>query len=182
MEHCPFCLSRRRIFSRVGSAAALRAVMSCLSVNAILINIYISFYGCCQSIRARRMLTSRVNSGFKKMTNLSFTLGQDFSRFYQRVAEQIRELVEPISTEQLWFRPYPYGNSVGHLLLHLTGNLNHYVGAEMARTGHVRDRPLEFSDRSHPAKELVVKNFLAAIAMVIDTLDKQLETDWTTAF
>ncbi|SRR6266700_98143 len=116
------------------------------------------------------------------MTNLSSTLGQDFSRFYQRVAEQIRELVEPLSTEQLWFRPYPYGNSIGHLLLHLTGNLNHYVGAEMARTGYVRDRPLEFSDPSHPAKELVVKNFLAAIATVIDTLDKQLETDWTTAF
>jgi hypothetical protein len=41
---------------------------------------------------------------------------------------------------------------------------------------------LEFSDPGRPAKELVVKNFLAAISMVVATLDKQSETDWTMAF
>jgi hypothetical protein len=116
------------------------------------------------------------------MTNLSSTIGHDFSRFYQRVAEQVRELVEPLSTDQIWLRPYPYGNSIGHLLLHLTGNLSHYIGAEIAHTGYVRDRPLEFNDASRPSKELVVKNFMATIAMVVATLDKQSEADWGTAF
>ena len=112
------------------------------------------------------------------MANLSSTIGRDFGRYYQHVTEQIHKLVEPLSTDQLWRRPYPYGNSIGHLLLHLTGNLSHYIGAEIARTGYMRDRPLEFSDHSRPAKELVLKNFDAAIAMAVATLEKQLEADW----
>ncbi len=116
------------------------------------------------------------------MANLSSTLGRDFSRYYQQVAEQIHKLVEPLSTDQLWRRPYPYGNSIGHLLLHLTGNLSHYIGTEIARTEYVRDRSLEFSDPSRPAKELVLKNFDAAIAMVVATLEKQSEADWATPY
>ena len=114
--------------------------------------------------------------------NLSLTIGRDFIRFYQHVAEQIHSLVEPLSTEQLWLRPYPYGNSIGHLLLHLTGNLSHYVGTEMAGSGYVRDRALEFSDPSRAAKELVLKNFATTIATVVATLEKQSEADWTLAY
>src|SRR5260221_6972534 len=116
------------------------------------------------------------------MANLSSTLGRDFSGYYQQVADQIHKLVEPLSTDQLWLRPYPYGNSIGHLLLHLTGNLSHYIGTEIARTEYVRDRSLEFSDPSRPAKELVLKNFDAAIAMVVATLEKQSEADWATPY
>jgi uncharacterized damage-inducible protein DinB len=116
------------------------------------------------------------------MANLPSTIARDFSRYYQHVAEQIHKLVEPLSTGQLWRRPYPYGNSIGHLLLHLTGNLSYYIGAEIARTGYVRDRPLEFSNPSCLAKELVLKNFDAAIAMVVSTLAKQSEADWATAY
>jgi hypothetical protein len=38
------------------------------------------------------------------------------------------------------------------------------------------------SDPSGPAKELVLKNFNAAIAMVVATLEKQSEVDWATAY
>ncbi|SRR6266567_8378000 len=117
-----------------------------------------------------------------KTTSLSSTIGLDFSRYYQKVAEQIHTLVEPLSTEQLWLKPYPYGNSVGHLLLHLAGNLSHYIGAEIAHTGYVRDRPLEFGDPSRPAKELVLKNFDATIAMVVATIEKQSEADWAITY
>ena len=34
-----------------------------------------------------------------------------------------------VAEEQLWTKPFPFGNSIGHLVLHLTGNLNHYIGA-----------------------------------------------------
>src|SRR6476660_7594645 len=102
----------------------------------------------------------------QRMPDLSSVVASTLASYCEEVQRKVHDLVEPISTEQLWTRPYPYGNSIGHLLLHLTGNLNYYVGAEVAHTGYVRNRPLEFSDPSRPAKELVVKNFLAAIAMV----------------
>jgi uncharacterized damage-inducible protein DinB len=116
------------------------------------------------------------------MANPSSTIARDFIRYYQQVAEQIHKLVEPISTEQLWLRPYPYGNSIGHLLLHLTGNLSHYIGAGIGHTGYVRNRPLEFSDPSRPSKESVLKNFDATFAMVATTLEKQSDADWPSPY
>ena len=38
------------------------------------------------------------------------------------------------------------GNSIGHLILHLTGNLNHYIGSLVAGTGYERRREQEFTD------------------------------------
>ena len=58
----------------------------------------------------------------------------------------MHRLAEGLSDVQFWARPYPYGNSMGHLVLHLTGNLNFYIGREMAGTGYVRDREREFHD------------------------------------
>lgn len=112
------------------------------------------------------------------MENLSQTIARDLSRYYQERADQITQLVQPLSNEQIWARPYAYGNSIGHLLLHLTGNLNYYIGAEIAGTGYVRNRPLEFSETAAPPKEAVLKNFAAVIALVRTTLEKQQEQDW----
>ncbi len=66
------------------------------------------------------------------MTALSFTVASAFENHYEMIRGKIHELVAPLSTEQIWRRPYPYGNSIGHLLLHLTGNLNYYIGAQIA--------------------------------------------------
>ena len=69
------------------------------------------------------------------MDALSDLMSQTLAAHYDRVRGKIHVLVEPLSTEQLWTRPFPFGNSVGHLLLHLTGNLNYYIGTQIARTG-----------------------------------------------
>jgi uncharacterized damage-inducible protein DinB len=63
------------------------------------------------------------------------------------------------------------------LLLHLTGNLNHYIGAQIAGTGYVRNRPLEFSDTSKRSKEQVLADFDRAIDMVAATIRKQSAAD-----
>ncbi|HET9184083.1 MAG TPA: DUF1572 family protein [Candidatus Angelobacter sp.] len=110
------------------------------------------------------------------------TIARDLSRYYQERHDAIVQLVQPLSQEQIWNRPYPYGNSIGHLLLHLTGNLNYYIGAQIAGTGYVRNRPLEFSDPVRHPKELLLKNFGDAIAMVRATLDRQAEADWSASY
>jgi len=79
---------------------------------------------------------------------LSSLMGRSLSSQYDRVRRKVHDLVEPLSDDQLWRRPFPYGNSVGHLLLHLTGNLSYYIGTQIAGTGYVRDRPKEFADPS----------------------------------
>lgn len=116
------------------------------------------------------------------MSQLATTIANDLSRYYQERADRIVELVQPLSQAQLWARPYPYGNSIGHLLLHLTGNLNYYIGTEMAGTGYQRNRPLEFSDADEHPPELILENFRHAIAMVRAELARQSEEDLTAPY
>lgn len=113
-----------------------------------------------------------------RVTDLSSVSAETFALYYEEVRDHIHELVAPLSTEQLWHNPYPYGNSIGHLLLHLTGNLSHYIGARIAGTGYVRNRPLEFADASRRPKEEVLSAFDRAIEMVAATIRRQLPEDW----
>jgi uncharacterized damage-inducible protein DinB len=116
------------------------------------------------------------------MPDLTAVIAGDLDRYYKRASLEICNLAETLSQDDFWRRPYSYGNSVGHLLLHLTGNLNYYIGAEIAGTGYIRNRPLEFSDSSRPPKDQVVKNFREAVVMVLTTLSKQSEADLVSAY
>jgi len=116
------------------------------------------------------------------VSNLNTTLVRDFERNYREAAQKIYALVEPLTDEQIWTRPYPYGNSIGHLLLHLTGNLSYYIAGEIGGSGYVRNRPLEFTDTSRAPKAVLLKMFLGTIEMVIEVIKKQSEQDWSAAY
>ena len=79
-------------------------------------------------------------------------------------------------------KPYSYGNSIGHLLLHLTGNLNYYIGARVAGTGYVRDRDREFNDMTKRPKDQVLADFDRAITMVVATVRSQSSEDWSAPY
>lgn len=112
------------------------------------------------------------------MTDLAGTIANDLADYYTMVQKQVHKWVDPLSTAEIWKRPYPYGNSVGHLLLHLTGNLSYYIGARVAGTGYVRDRDREFNETERKPKEQVLEAFDRTIAMVVDTIRKQTAADW----
>lgn len=113
------------------------------------------------------------------MAELNSTIATDLGTRYKKLAGGLRELAAPLSDEQFWARPFPFGNSFGHLVLHLTGNLNYYIGAQMAATGYVRNRPLEFSDTTRPPKEEALQKFDQAIQMVLATINSQSAEDWS---
>jgi hypothetical protein len=95
-----------------------------------------------------------------------------FSGYFRMIQAKIHELTDLISTDQLWQRPYPYGNSIGNLVLHLTGNLNYYIGAQIAGTGYVRHRDQEFSESGKP-KDALLREFDKAIEIVLATIANQ---------
>jgi hypothetical protein len=45
----------------------------------------------------------------------------------------------------LWDKLPGTTNSAGHLALHLVGNLNHFIGAGLGKTGYIRKRDEEFT-------------------------------------
>ena len=113
------------------------------------------------------------------MADLKETIAPDLTARYMKLAGVVRELAAPLSDEQFLAKPFAFGNSFGHLLLHLTGNLNYYIGAQIAATGYVRDRPLEFSDAARPSKSEVLQKFDKAIEMVVGTIKSQSAEDWS---
>src|SRR6267378_6016467 len=116
------------------------------------------------------------------MPEVNKTVAAGLAAYYQYIAQDLHKWADPLSNEQFWRKPYPYGNSVGHLLLHLTGNLNYYIGARIAGTGYVRDRDREFTDTERRPKAEVLASFDRAIAMVKDTIRKQSEADWSAPY
>ena len=116
------------------------------------------------------------------MADLHSTIANVLTDRFTANAGRIRELAASLGEEQFWQKPFVFGNSFGHLVLHLTGNLNYYIGAQIARTGYVRDRPLEFNDPNPPAKEEALRRFGEAISMVLKTIRVQSSDDWAAAY
>jgi uncharacterized damage-inducible protein DinB len=116
------------------------------------------------------------------MDDLALTVAGDLCAYYEMVHAQTHRWVDPLSEEQLWQRPAHHGNSIGHLLLHMTGNLNYYIGARIAGTGYIRDRDREFTASERKGKAEVLAAFDRAIALVTETIRRQNADDWLRAY
>lgn len=116
------------------------------------------------------------------MSTLDSTLASVLADRYNSNLARIRELATPLAEQQFWTKPYLYGNSFGHLVLHLTGNLSYYIGAQIANTGYVRDRPREFNDPNPPSKETALQRLDEAVAIVIKTIRSQTADDWAETY
>jgi uncharacterized damage-inducible protein DinB len=91
----------------------------------------------------------------------------------EQLRDEVRQIVDSLADEALWTKPLDPGNSVGHLVLHLTGNLNHFVGAQLGHTGYVRQREREFTESRPPARQELLANLdgaVAAFAQVVSSL------------
>ena len=101
---------------------------------------------------------------------------------YKRDLEKLRLEIESYKSEDaIWKVDGEVTNSAGNLCLHLIGNLKAFIGAELGKSGYVRQRDLEFSTNGTPRAELL-QMIDEAIAVVDSSLDKitpeQLEEDY----
>lgn len=101
------------------------------------------------------------------------TLKTLFNRDLTKLKSEI-ELYENENT--IWLVEKGITNSAGNLTLHLIGNLNTYIGAEIGKTNYIRNRALEFSQKNIPKKELI-KSIEETIKMIENALHKITEED-----
>ena len=113
-------------------------------------------------------------------SELARTTALEFVRYFRHLALRVDKAARSVSEEQLWTKPFPFGNTIGHLVLHLTGNLNHYIGALVAGTGYTRHREHEFTDLTRYPRDEVLSRFHDAIALVTQTLSSQDESGFLT--
>ena len=81
---------------------------------------------------------------------------ETLQKIFKRDLEKLKQEIASYRDESnLWKVDKNIANSSGNLCLHLVGNLNAYIGAEIGKTGYVRNRDLEFSMKSIPQIQLV---------------------------
>ncbi|MEO6394182.1 MAG: DinB family protein [Pyrinomonadaceae bacterium] len=109
------------------------------------------------------------------MSDLSITVADGFVHCFEDFARRVQSLANDLSEENFWAKPFPYGNSFGNLVLHITGNLNYYIGTHIGNTGYVREREREFTESNLRGKEEVLRSLDAVVDLVVVTL--RAETD-----
>jgi hypothetical protein len=96
---------------------------------------------------------------------------------FNRDLKKLRTEVELYNNENnLWKVEKNIANSAGNLCLHLTGNLNTFIGKEIGKTDYVRNRDLEFSLKNIPRAELLVKidDTIRVVESSLDKLDESM--------
>ena len=93
---------------------------------------------------------------------------------------KIERCLERLTDEQVWWRPNEESNSIGNLILHLSGNARQWIVDSLGGKGGVRDRPAEFDRREMiPRSELLslIKGTLAEVDTVLASfaVDRLLE-------
>lgn len=112
------------------------------------------------------------------MSEFRTTVAEEMNRYLDHLAGRVEKAVRSVPRDKIYVKPFPFGNSIGHLVLHITGNLNHYIGAGIANTGYVRDRPKEFGDANPPSPDEALQRFRDAVAMVAKTIRGLDDAGW----
>lgn len=79
-----------------------------------------------------------------------------FLEFFERDLNALHKEISSYTKESnLWLLSGEIQNCSGNLCLHLLGNLNHFIGSVLGKTGYIRDREKEFSQKKIPRTELL---------------------------
>lgn len=81
--------------------------------------------------------------------------------FNRDIAKLKLEIESFDKDENLWKLQGQISNTAGNLCLHLIGNLNHFIGAVIGKSGYERNREAEFNDKNIDRDQLV--------KMILDT-------------
>lgn len=83
-------------------------------------------------------------------------LTETLKLLFERDLKKLNYEIEAYKTEKnIWQIEKNINNSAGNLCLHIIGNLNWFIGAQLGGTGYIRRRELEFSSINIPRDNLL---------------------------
>jgi len=97
----------------------------------------------------------------------------DINRLLVRELRALGREIELFPDDESVWRTAPgLTNSAGNLTLHVCGNLKHFVGAVLGKTGYVRDREREFATREGSRADLLrqVEETVGVVSEVLGRL------------
>lgn len=100
------------------------------------------------------------------------TLIDSFVFLFEREIGKLEAEIKQYEDERwIWKTGGEISNTAGNLCLHLCGNLQHYVGAQLGNSGYKRNRPHEFSAKNI-SRELLLREIQKTKDIVVATLKK----------
>jgi uncharacterized damage-inducible protein DinB len=98
------------------------------------------------------------------------------NRLMKEYLPRVKRCLEELSENDIWWRAHETDNSVGNLILHLSGNVRQWITTGIGGGKDTRDRPKEFSERGPiPKEELWMK-----LESTLHEADRMLERFDTT--
>ncbi|HEY0385494.1 MAG TPA: DinB family protein, partial [Pyrinomonadaceae bacterium] len=78
--------------------------------------------------------------------------------------------LEKLSDEEIWWRPNDGSNSIGNLLLHLSGNVGQWITSGVGERPDTRARQAEFDERRILSRAVVLKRLQETLAEADEVL------------
>ena len=99
------------------------------------------------------------------------------TEFFERDLLKVKEELGMYKQESdIWLIPTGINNSGGNLVLHLVGNLKHFIGATLGSSGYERQRDLEFSSKDVPRQQML-EMLDETISVVTTSLERLSNAD-----
>lgn len=109
---------------------------------------------------------------------LAFSREKLFEQYWPR----LRNCVDGLTNEQVWWRPNSASNSIGNLILHLNGNVRQWIVSSFNHLEDARDRPAEFSERREIPADVLQGKLGATMQEASEVLARLAEADLQTSF
>lgn len=97
-------------------------------------------------------------------------------RLLSEYLPRIKRCLEVLSDEDIWWRAHETDNSIGNLILHLSGNVRQWIISGIGGIAYPRDRAKEFSERGPIPKEELRKRIESTLREAEETLER-FDTD-----
>ncbi len=94
-------------------------------------------------------------------------LSQAVVRKLEQDCSQVLRCVRLLEPHEVWQRVNPRCNSVGNLVLHLTGNVRQWILSGLGGEPFERDRPAEFAERGPRPLEPMLTTFAQTVRRAI---------------
>jgi hypothetical protein len=95
---------------------------------------------------------------------LAAAVGTEAATQLEKALERIKHCLAQLSDEQVWWRPQPSLNSIGNLILHLSGNVRQWIVSGVGGAKDNRNRPAEFAECGPISKEELIRRLDAVVA------------------
>ena len=113
-------------------------------------------------------------------TNLFLRFSRD--KLVNQYWPRLRKCVEPLTDEQIWWRPNAASNSIGNLMLHLNGNVRQWLVDSFNLAEDKRDRPAEFAASGSIAGSALLEKLEGTISEGAMVLDRLTEAELTAPY